>query len=55
MSLAAFVRGNTHSIIKEWQTFAKGLEPAAEGMSPRSSRDHIAQTLAFIADDIESA
>jgi signal transduction histidine kinase len=54
MSLAAFIRENTPPIIKEWQTFAERLEPAADGMSPHSLRNHIAQTLAFIADDIES-
>ena len=54
MSMAAFIRENAPPIIKEWQTFAERLEPAAEGMSPHSLRNHIAQTLAFIADDIES-
>ena len=54
MSLAAFIRGNTDSIIEEWQNFARGLEPASDGMSPLSLRNHIVQILTFIADDIDS-
>src|SRR3984893_19297756 len=54
MSLAALIRENTRPVIEEWQNFAERLEPAAEGKSPRSLRNHIAQTLAFIADDIET-
>ena len=55
MRLAPFIRANTHRIVDEWESFAQGLTPAAEHMSPRTLRNHIQEILAFIVDDIESA
>jgi signal transduction histidine kinase len=55
MRLAAFIRENSGNIIAEWESFARTLVPAAEGMTPLSLRDHISYILAFIADDIESS
>lgn len=54
MRLAAFIRANTNPIVDEWESFARTLVPAAEGMSPLALRNHIRDTLAFIADDITS-
>jgi signal transduction histidine kinase len=54
MRLAAFIRANTTAIVEEWEGFAQKLVPAAEHMSPRTLRNHIAEILAFIVEDIES-
>lgn len=54
MRLAAFIRNNPVPIVKEWESFASTLTPAAENMSPLALRDHIKEILAFIAHDIES-
>jgi len=54
MRLAAFIRANTQQIVGEWENFARTLVPAAEGMSPLALRNHIRDTLVFIADDVES-
>jgi signal transduction histidine kinase len=55
MRLAAFIRASIKPITSEWESFARTLTPAADGMSPLALRDHIKEILAFIADDIESA
>jgi signal transduction histidine kinase len=55
MRLAAFIRENSQQIINPWEKFARTLVPASDGMSPLDLRDHIAEILAFIADDIESS
>ena len=52
--LSDFIRTHSGPIIEEWQNFAQTLIPAADGMSPLALRNHIAQILTFIADDIES-
>jgi signal transduction histidine kinase len=54
MRLAPFIRANTTAIIAEWEGFAQKLVPAAEHMSPRTLRNHIAEILAFIVKDIET-
>jgi signal transduction histidine kinase len=53
--LSDFIRSHTGLIISEWESFAKTLIPAADDMSPLTLRNHIAQILTFIVDDIESA
>ena len=53
MRLADFIRENKHSIISDWESFAKTLSPAAH-MTTFQLRDHIEQILSFIAEDIES-
>lgn len=55
MSLPVFIRNNPDPIITEWESFARTLVPASEGMSPLSLRNHIKDILIFIADDVESA
>ncbi len=55
MRLSAFIREHSKAIIAEWETFARSLVPAADGMTPLSLRNHISYILAFIADDIDSA
>jgi signal transduction histidine kinase len=52
--IATFIRANSKQIIAEWESFARTLVPAADGMSPLSLRNHIHYILAFIADDIET-
>ena len=54
MRLASFIRANTTAIVTEWECFAQKLVPAAEHMSPRTLRNHIAEILAFIVEDIET-
>jgi signal transduction histidine kinase len=54
LRLSAFIRENSEDIIAEWETFARSLVPAADGMSPLSLRNHISYILAFIADDIDT-
>jgi signal transduction histidine kinase len=54
MGLASFIRANTTAIVTEWEGFAQQLVPAAEHMSPRTLRNHIAEILAFIVEDIET-
>jgi signal transduction histidine kinase len=55
MRLAAFIRANSKPIIAEWESFARSLVPASEGMSPLSLRNHISYILEFVADDIDSS
>ncbi|MET3900296.1 signal transduction histidine kinase [Devosia sp. UYZn731] len=54
MRLSAFIRGNSQAIIAEWESFARSLVPAADGMTPLSLRNHISFILDFIADDIDT-
>jgi signal transduction histidine kinase len=54
MRLAKFIREHSNVIIAEWESFARTLVPAADGMSPLSLRNHIKYILAYIADDVES-
>jgi signal transduction histidine kinase len=53
MRLSDFIRENKHSIIGEWESFARTLSPAAH-MTTLQLRDHIEKILSFIADDLES-
>ncbi len=52
--LPCFIRSNTASIVKEWETFARTLIPSSDGMTPHALRDHIHQILTFIEADIAS-
>lgn len=54
MKLSSFIRDNTGQILKEWDKFAKSLEPAASVMSNHSLRDHAAEMLDAIAIDIDT-
>ncbi|MGZ3237140.1 MAG: sensor histidine kinase [Burkholderiaceae bacterium] len=54
MRLSRFINEHIEEILAEWESFAKTLEPAAEGMSGLALRDHAKQILQSIAIDIES-
>ena len=54
MRLADFIRDNHEAILKEWETFARMLKPAAEGMSKTGLRDHADEILTAIVSDMES-
>lgn len=54
MRLSAFIRENSQAIISEWESFARSLVPAADGMTPLSLRNHISFILDFIAHDIDT-
>jgi signal transduction histidine kinase len=55
MRLATFIRNNEEEIVDHWESFARGLVPAAHDMSPHGLRNHIKDILAFISSDIGSA
>lgn len=54
MRLARFITERTDDILEEWDSFAKTLLPAADGMTDLALRDHASQILIAIATDIES-
>lgn len=54
MKLSEFIKTNIKDILKEWDSFAKTMEPAAENMTDLALRDHAEQILMAIAKDIES-
>ena len=54
MKLTDFIRDNHPVIIKEWETFAATLRPAAEAMSNAALRDHADEILTAIVADMES-
>jgi signal transduction histidine kinase len=51
--LAPFIRANNERILMEWETFARAL-PIGGTMDVAALRDHAAQMLAVIADDLEA-
>lgn len=53
--LAAFIRQDQSSIVKEWIAFARTRTPASDKMSKLALEDHIAEILKFVADDLESS
>jgi signal transduction histidine kinase len=55
MTLARFITDNMEAIVREWQTFATTLEPAASTMSALSLRDHAKPILLAIAKDLETS
>jgi signal transduction histidine kinase len=55
MALSRFITENMEAIVKEWQTFATTMEPAASTMSALALRDHAKQILLAIAKDIDSS
>jgi signal transduction histidine kinase len=52
--LGSFIRSNSGPIIDEWLSFARTREPASNSMTDDALRDHIAEILGFVADDLES-
>lgn len=53
MRLSRFIADQTETILVEWESFAKTLLPAAEGMTALALRDHAAQILLAVAKDME--
>jgi signal transduction histidine kinase len=54
MKLSEFIKKHLEDIIKEWESFAKTLLPAADGMSQMELRDHVKQILTAVTQDIET-
>jgi signal transduction histidine kinase len=55
MPLSRFIIENMDAIVREWQTFATTLEPAASTMSDLALRDHARAILTAIAKDLETS
>ena len=54
MKLSRFIRDNQEAIIREWESFARGLLPAAGGMDGPRLRNHSKEILQAIAEDLEA-
>jgi len=52
MRLAEFILDNIEPILKQWETFARTLTPAADGLDSVGLRDHAEQMLRTIAADL---
>lgn len=55
MGLSPFIVQNMESILAEWETFARTLAPAADGMNSLALRDHAQQILEAIAKDLTTS
>jgi hypothetical protein len=53
MRLSDFIRRNHSAIVREWETFAATLLPAAGGMTDLALRDHAEAILDAIVADLE--
>lgn len=54
MKLYRFINEHVEEILVEWESFARTLTPAADGMSVLTLRDHAKEILHAIAVDIET-
>lgn len=54
LRLSDFIRDHSAEIIAEWVTFARTKTPASETMTHLALKDHIAEILEFIADDLDT-
>ena len=54
MRLAPFIQQNLEPILQEWETFARTLLPAAQGMTEEGLRDHARQILQAVATDMQT-
>ncbi|HEY0997701.1 MAG TPA: sensor histidine kinase [Gemmatimonadaceae bacterium] len=54
MRLAEFLRTRREAILAEWETFARACVPSGGTMDVEALRDHAAQMLAAIADDLDT-
>jgi len=52
MELAEFIHKHHEAILKDWETFARTLRPAADGMSTAELRDHADEILTAIVRDM---
>lgn len=55
MRLADFILSDAEPILREWDGFARTLEPAASSMTSRALRNHAAEMLKSIALDLGTA
>jgi signal transduction histidine kinase len=55
LRLADFIKSQKETIVHEWESFARTMEPAASSMDDIELRDHAAIMLDFIADDLMSS
>ena len=55
MRLADFIRDHTEAILQEWEDFARTIEPAASSMTTKALRNHAADMLKCVANDLETA
>jgi signal transduction histidine kinase len=53
MRLSDFIRTNHSAIVREWETFAATLLPAASGMTQLALRDHAEEILDAVVADLE--
>jgi signal transduction histidine kinase len=53
MKLSTFIRSNIETILVEWESFARTLQPKDGQMSPLALRDHAKLILLAIADGID--
>lgn len=53
-TLAAFIDRERVAIVDEWETFARSLSPASDGMNARALRDHADEILTAIVEDMNS-
>jgi hypothetical protein len=54
MKLSQFIQNNHKTIVDEWETFARGLVPAAAAMSKAGLRDHAEEILQAIVEDLDT-
>src|SRR5688500_13563274 len=54
MRLTEFIQSNHEKILAEWVEFARSLLPWAEGMTEEGLRDHAAELLTAVVDDMNS-
>jgi signal transduction histidine kinase len=54
MMLSKFIVQNLEEILEAWESFARRLLPAAEGMDAKGLRDHGKQILQAVAKDMET-
>jgi signal transduction histidine kinase/ActR/RegA family two-component response regulator len=55
MRLADFIFEQTETILQDWDSFAKTVEPVADGMTAKELRNHAAEMLKCIANDLRTA
>lgn len=52
--LSKFIKENHKAIVDEWETFARGLLPAAGAMTQTGLRDHAEEILQAIVEDLDT-
>src|SRR4051812_46374511 len=54
MRMAEFIITHMEAVLDEWDSFARSISPAPNGLSARRLRDHAREMLSQIATDMES-